>query len=234
MVSTSFTFRRPAFVIGEYADGALVEVPLECPQLSIEAPCDVIQHSLRARKTGPRHAIVVCYCHAHGLHFAVYPSGFVPYARRPLIESDDGASSYADAARDAAAGEAWPRTQAGETPGWWNTQRRLILRLGEAIGAFSDLRDLIALTIALPLRVLMRIAGAVGYRARGRALVAGIEELGGDFDRLLLAGALAGTWGLPWRWQPSPARLVPLVPDHLAGWPTPSTNSRRRFPPPFS
>lgn len=221
-------------MIGEYAEGSLVEVPLECPLRSIDAPCDVVQHALRPRKTGPEHAITICRCHAHGLYFAVYPPGFVPYARRPLLDTANETASYAAVARDAAAGVAWRRAPEGGRTRWWSTQRRILRRLGEALGAFTPARDVIALTIGLPLRVLARIAGAVGYRARGLALVAGIEALGGDPDRLLLAGALAGTWGAPWRWQSSPARLVPLVPDHLTDPAIVSTNSRRRFPPPFS
>lgn len=233
---TSFTFSRPAFVIGEYAEGLLVEVPLECPLRSIDAPCDVVQHALRPRKTGPQHPVAICRCHAHGLHFAVYPPGFVPYARRPLLDTANGTPSYASAARDAAAGVAWPRSREGELTRWWTTQTRLLRRLGEAFGAFAAASDVIAVATGLPLRALARIADAVGYRARGQALVAGIDTLGGDLDRLLLAGALAGTWGPPWRWQRSPARRVPLVPRHLDESVSviASTNSIRGLPRPFS
>lgn len=232
---TSFSFSRPAFVIGEYVEGSLVEVPHECPLRSVETPCDVVQHGLRPRKTGPQHHLSICRCHAHGLCFAVYPPGFVPYARRPLLDTADGVSpSFAAAARDAAAGVAWARAPEGTMARWWGTQTRLLRRLGEALGAFSAARDVLAVALGVPLRVFARIADAVGYRARGRALVAGIEALGGDLDRLLLAGALAGTWGPPWRWRPSPARLVPLVPDHLADSAMASTTSIRSLPAPFS
>lgn len=228
---SSLSLRRPAFVFGAYVDGSLVEVPFECPLRSDEAPCDVVQHGLRPRKTGPTHAIVVCHCHAHDLYFSVYPPGFVPYARRPLVDTAGGPTSFDAVAREAAAGVAWPRQGAG--PRWWNTQRRLLRRLSEALGAFTDARDAIALAVGLPLRVLAQVADAVGFQARGRACVAALGALGGDLDRLLLAGAVAGTWGAPWRWQPAPARLVPLVPDHLVES-IASTNSRHGLPPPFS
>ncbi len=222
-------------MIGEYAAGSLVEVPGECPWREPTAPCDVVQHGLRDRKTGPEHALAVCRCHAHGLCFSVYPAGFVPYARRALLDGSASAPSYAQAAEDAAAGVAWPRSASGGSDRWWTTQRRLLRRLCEVLGADgTTLRDRAAIALGLPLRLLADVAGTVGYRARGRAVVAVLDALGDDLDRLLLAGALTGAWGRPWRWQRSPPRLVPLVPAHLGDAAIPSTTSKRRIPPPFS
>ena len=221
-------------MIGEYAAGSLVEVPLECPWRDAEAPCDVVQHALRARKTGPDHALVVCRCHAHGAWFSVYPEGFVPYARRPLRDVLSSQSpSYEAAAREAAAGDAWPRLSDGERS--WSTQRRLIRRLSEAFGAFDvAARDVVGIALGLPLRLLSHLAGAVGYRARGRASAAVLDVVSDDLDRVLLAGALTGAWGHPWRWHRGPPRLACLVPAHLGDSAILSTNLKHGFPPPFS
>lgn len=221
-------------MIGEYAAGSLVEVPTECPWRDPSAPCDVVRHALRGRKTGPEHAILVCQCYAHGAWFSVYPEGFLPYSRRPLLDvPGSGSPSYETAAREAAAGQAWLRLSDGERS--WSTQRRLIRRLCEAFGAFDlAVRDVVAIALRLPLRLLARLAQAVGYRARGHAVVDLLDVFGGDLDRVLLAGALAGAWGHPWRWQREPPRLVSLVPAHLAESAILSTTLKRGFSPPFS
>ena len=222
-------------MIGEYLAGALVEVPWECPWRDADAPCDVVRHALRARKTGPAHALAVCRCHAHGAWFSVYPEGFFPYARRLLLDVAPASKcpSYETAAREAAAGQAWLRLSDGERS--WSTQRRLIRRLSEAFGAFDlAARDVVGIALGLPLRLLSHLAQAVGYHARGQALVAVLDAVGGDLERLLLAGGLAGAWGHPWRWQREPPRLVPLVPAHLAESAILSTNLKRGLPPPFS
>jgi hypothetical protein len=230
---------RPAFVIGDYADGALFEVPTECPARSMEGPCDVVLHTLRSRKTGPPHPLAVCRCHAHGLFFAIYPPGFVPYSRRPLLEAPGAPAtetpSFASVAREAADGVAWTRAAVGGTDRWWTTQTRLLRRLAWAVGGLAgSSRDLVAVAIGLPLRLLARVAEAAGFRARGRTLIDVLDALGDDLDRLLLAGALAGCWGAPWRWQRAPPRLVPVVPAHLVDLAKRSTTSGPRAPPPSS
>lgn len=239
MLSNPSLRRRPAFVIGDYADSVLIEVPAECPLRCVEGPCDVVLHALRSRKTGPGHALAVCRCHAHGRSFTVYPSKFVPFARRPLLDvaraAVADAPSFAAVAREAASGVAWSRVAERGPTRWWTTQTRLLRRLGCALGAFAGTgRDLVAVALGLPLRVLARVAEAVGYRARGRALVDALDTLKGDLDRVLLAGALAGCWGVPWRWERAPARLVPLVPGSLVAHAKASTTSVPRVPAPFS
>lgn len=210
---------RPPFVLGEYADGVVVEVPLECPWRDAEAPCDVVLHTLRVRKAGPGHPLAVCRCHAHGASFSVYPPGFVPYARRALLDTPGPpapAVSFAAVATEAATGTAWDRVAEHGSARWWSTQWRLLRRFRHALGAFeAGLHEMVALALGLPLHLLSAVKGAVGYRARGRALMSVLEALDQDLDRLLLAGALAGCWGSPWRWQRAPPRLVPLVPAHL-------------------
>lgn len=232
MLGNASGFSRPSFVVGDYAGGALIKIPAECPFRDGAAPCDVVLHSLRPRKTGPLQAVAVCHCHAHGRSFGVYPPGFVPYARRPLLDTPGAAMSFAAVAQEAAGGAAWARVAPGGTDRWWTTQKRLLRRLGQAIGGFAgSARDVVSVALGLPLHLLARVAEGVGFRALGRAVTDVIAAFNGDLDLLLLAGALAGAWGTPWRWHAGPARLAPLVPAHLADLAKRSTTSGPRAPP---
>ena len=240
MPSTPFSRSCPAFVIGEYAEGELIELPWSCPQCEAGVPCDVVLHGLRDRKCGPGHALAVARCHAHGLSFTVYPPGFVPYARRALLEVPGAESpppaalpSMATVAADAAAGVAWPRG-AAEEGRCWSTQGRVLTRLGRVVGASAEAsdREFMAVALGLPLHLLWEVSEATGYRARGRALTEVVAILG--LDGLLLAGALTGCWGPPWRWQRAPARLVPLVPAHLWQAAKASTTLGHGVCPPFT
>lgn len=240
MLSTPSSADRPDFVIANYQDGVLIDVPAECPWRSRDGPCDVGIHCLRSRKTGPSHPLAVCRCRAHDAAFTAYPPGFVPYARRALLTTLDGgttaandAVALADVARDAAGGTAWPRSAPGGSSRWWPTQTRLLDRLGSIFGAFEGqfVQEAISLALHLPLHLLAHLTTASGYRSRGAALLAVLEHLQGDLDRLLLAGAMAGVWGAPWRWESSPPRLRPLVPPHLRDLSKRSTTSGPRAPP---
>lgn len=194
--------RRP-FVIADYVGGVLVEVPLECPWRGCDAPCDVVLHALRARRTGPGHPLAVCRCHAHDLMFSVYPPGFLPFARRPLTISPRSARPASDAAESATGFVAAVAYEPANG-------------LGRALGAVGAafLREIVALALGLPLVLVAAVAQASDFGRRGRALAAVLEALV-DHDGLLLAGALAGRWGVPFRRHCSPQRLQPLVPDHL-------------------
>lgn len=231
------TTGRLDFVLANYEDGVLIEVPAECPWRNRDGPCDVRIHALRLRKTGPPYSLAVCRCHAHDVAFTAYPPGFVPYARRTLVEAvgttSADAPSLAEVARDAAAGRAWPRSAPGGSSRWWPTQTRLLARLGAIFGAFhnSFTREAIALALHLPLHLIAHLTTASGYRSRGSALLAVLGHLRGDLDRVLLAGAIAGVWGAPWRWECDPPGLVPLVPSHLRDLAKRSATSGPRAPP---
>lgn len=223
--------RRP-FLFADYKDGILTEIPLGCPWSEPSSPCDVVLHSHRHRKTGPEHPLAICRCHAHDVAFTVYPPGFVPYARRSLLPMPgvvSSAPSFVDVAHEAASGNAWPRKSASERR--WSTQTRLLARASAFFGTFQEkLSEIISLSLRLPLHLLPQLAAASGYRSRGAALVAVFQRL--DLDQFLIAGALAGIWGAPYRWQSEPPRLVPLLP--LQDRSKASTNSGPRGPPAFS
>jgi hypothetical protein len=135
--------RRP-FIITPYwaaEDGTLVAtIPERCPFAADDPqPCTVRRHHARARKTGPRFAVVVARCTAHDRAFTLYPPGHRPYGRKSVAPATlqgelllaplpaapaDGVApreearaprrpawgwTVFDAALDAAKGAAWPR-----------------------------------------------------------------------------------------------------------------------------
>lgn len=195
--------KRPAFVIADYVDGILVDMPLACPYRSIEAPCDVVRHGLRSRRTGPAHSLVVCRCHAHGQLFSVYPPGFVPYARRPVEVCFTCEVEVATRSRlhEPANG------------------------LGLALAAHDGerLRETAAVTAGVPLGLMAAIAEPADARRRTRALAAALGPI--EERRRLVVGVLAGRWGIPFRWHSSPPRLECLVPAYLIAFVKPSTRS---------
>lgn len=199
----------------------------------------MIVHGRRQRKTGPDHPLAVCRCHVHDVAFTAYPPGFVPYARRSLLDGGPvgAAPSFESVARDAANGIPWSRSAAGGSDRWWSTQGRILDRAARAtgIGPAIDARDAIAVVTGLPLSLLAQGGRAAGYRQRGAAVGAVLTALGTDpLERLLLAGALAGCWGLPWQWDRESLRLRCLVPPDLRRSRIPSTTSGPRGPPPDS
>ena len=222
--------RRP-FLFAEYQDGRLGERPLECPCWDGASPCDVILHALRVRKTGPLFPLAVCRCIAHDIAFTVYPPGFFPYSRRSLTPVETVACSepsFVEVAQDAASGNAWPRSGASQRK--WSTLTRLLSRFATIFGISNPkIQELVALSLHLPLHLLAQLRAAAGYRDRGAAILAVIQHL--DLDQLLLAGAISGIWGPPFRWQTAPARLVSLLP--LPSRSKASTNSVPRGPPAF-
>jgi hypothetical protein len=118
------------------------------------------------------------------------------------------------AAQDASQGQAWPR----EKPSRWRTQGRW-LQLGAqllGIGPVTDgtedeqrYREQMAGMLGVPaLHVLegaRHFRNSRGYRERGRvvlALLARLPTLRSLGERILAAGAIAGLWGRPSRWDP--------------------------------
>lgn len=205
---------RSPFVIAEYDEGSLIEMPLECPWRRDDAPCDVVRHALRHRRTEPLHAVVVCRCHAHGSLFRVYPPGFVPYARRYL-----DAVAFGDASSSTGPEVAASRTPA-RAPG-----HEPLHGLGRAMAFVHGIRlgETVALALHVPLRLAAAVRQAVDARTRARAVAALLGAVG-DHGRLLL-GALVGRWGAPFRWYRFPQRLERLVPAHLVDIVRSSTSS---------
>ncbi len=84
------------FVVTSYvagADGVFVaELPACCPIGCADSglECCVVQHHLRARKSGPQHCLCVATCRTHGTAFTLYPPGYAPYRRQPVLRARAG------------------------------------------------------------------------------------------------------------------------------------------------
>lgn len=201
---------RP-FVQAAYTDGQLTCSILDCPFAGSGEPCSVVVHARRSRKTGPMHALVVLRCMVHGHAFTVYPSGFVPYARRQLVDGpvQHGIPSLCDVIEDAAENGPRDRLPTGDAQGSWSTQRRLLDRASRLFGLEAlDRRIEVSATLGLPLTDLEAAAVVHGTAARGAAL----RRLSASLqpDDLLVLGVLAGCWGEPHRWLTDRDQLVAL------------------------
>lgn len=224
-----------AVIIASYTIGDAGSVEAEIPDVCDLSPgskavCAVAPHHLRARLTGPKHDLIVVRCRAHGRAFTLYPPGFVPYGRTPLVlRAPDGdapddlfAETLFSAASDAAGGKTWPDSEPRfwRTGGARSTQRRRVrlatLLLG--LAAMADpLRERIAIAIDIPFTRLQdrsRVAMSRSVIACGRVVLATIEEAQiGTRDllsRLLAAGEIVGLWGPPLRWDQATRRLRSL------------------------
>jgi len=196
-----------------------------------DAPCAVVVHHWRSRKTGPCFSLCVARCETHAVAFTLYPPGHVPYGRVAIapVSSDGQPVGIAvdehpvpsaaweltvfRATCDAACGRAWPRV-GGEGQGTFRTQCRRTTLAATLLGA-SVKTDAEQLDVAAALRVpalTLRDASRAfqkpsrpRYTQRAKALIAPLTELSGAGDvlgRILEAGVLLGQWGIPYRWDP--------------------------------
>lgn len=214
---------RFSFIVTPYepsSDGRLVpELPREGPCRGGGEACRLRVHHFRERSTGPCFPLAVLRCETHGRAFTLYPPGHVPHGRVALVGlapsgvgvrgADPLAGTLFDAARDAAQGVAWPRAQEGGSDRWWGTQGRRVARAavltGVAPGQPAHLRYLLA--GLLDVDVIRLVAPtAPGYRSLGLAVCQVLDALHRGpclVDRLGAAGAQAGLWGEPLRFDPS-------------------------------
>ena len=223
---TRSPLRRP-FIVTTYspdAEGRLfAQMPACCPlsESVPEQPCRLAVDHQRDRKTGPRHPLTVAVCHAHGCGFTLYPTGYAPYRRQPVLQvapdgepapgdgHDDFADTVFEAAAAAKAGRAWARITEDNPPErWWGTQGRHLGLAARLTGVAHDLvtgvRETIAAALSVSTLVLREHAKAQGYRAVGRAVCDVLHRLRGGPRRaqhLLVCGHLVGHWGAPWRWD---------------------------------
>lgn len=205
-------------------------MPQACPLRSAREPsCDVRRHCLRVRKTGPGFPLTVVRCHKHKRDFTLYPPGFAPYQRKPLLdlapdgtaplpESRPGSGLEAfegtlfDAAIDGERQVAWPRnSDRGVPEEWWSTQGRHIRLASRLLGILAEtssrLREQIAAVLSVDHLFLLEKARAEahGYQGRSKAVCSVLRRLRSGAAgalRLLLCGHLIDRWGVPWSWDP--------------------------------
>lgn len=177
--------------------------------------CDVREHHLRSRKTGPKHLLVVARCYKHKRAFTIYPAGYVPYARTSLSPSPKlrKVSVFLAALDAGTGGKRWCNNGTGEPS--WPTQQRHIARAGGWLGLCGGLRD----RAAEELGIALHEHGAArwsfqrgGYRNRGKAVVAVLallEDDGEAWVRLVRVGEAVGLCGRGYRVGPH-GELRPL------------------------
>lgn len=209
------------FVVAPYRLGAgqrlRPELPRSCPwkdEKDKDNRCTVSEHHMRKRRKGPGHALMVAQCKSHRHGFTIYPPGFAPYLRRPVLAlTPDGSgvggdgvrSSLFEAAQDAADGESWRPSGPAYTTGRWRTQQRHIQvgvrLLGLDAEAPAATREQIAHHLAVPL---LDLAPAppqwAGFRSRGQRVMEVSARLPRAMSlpkRLLRCGSAAGLWPVP-------------------------------------
>jgi hypothetical protein len=166
------------------------------------------------------------HCRTHDCGFTLYPPGYAPYRRQPVMRvAPDGAPIYGEgdrqrtdfsqtlfeAALDAKQGQAWAREsdRFHDPPQrWWGTQGRHLRRGARLLGLAGDLSDrvrsCIAAVLSVPQLVLREGTRAVGYRAIGQAICEVLEQIPGAARRalhLLVCGSLSGLWGEALYWD---------------------------------
>lgn len=226
--------RRP-FLVTSYLmghDGRWVaQLPACCPQGAClpgepaGPACALVIDHHRQRKTGPEHALAVARCRTHRHAFTLYPPGFAPYGRQPVLKVEpdgnpvqredvglrgDFADTVFAAALDGAAGRPWARDSDTTVPDrWWSTQGRHLDLTSRLVGIVRGLADRVRESIAAVLSVtgLMQRerSSATGYRGIGKAVCDVLRQLRGRKPRrafaLLVCGHLVGHWGEPLLWD---------------------------------
>lgn len=205
-------------------------LPTVCPFRSRgDPPCDVRRHGRRGRKTGPCFDLAIVRCRTHRHAFTLYPPGYAPYQRKPLMAlAPDGSQPIAEpqsrdslkafegtlfeAALDGERRQAWARSSQGEaTDRWWSTQGRHLAAAANLLGVSPDttarLRERISEALCVDhlfLRDRARSA-ASGYLDRSKVICAVLRRLGNVRRlalRLLFCGRVIERWGIPCFWDP--------------------------------
>ncbi len=197
---------RDFFVVTPYSLGphGTLEpaIPKVCPLgRAGDRPCRVRIHHWRLRKTGPDWALAVVRCHEHKRTFTLYPPGYAPYQRKPLVAlAPDGTAPLCEprsrrrlevfectlfeAAIDGEARGPWARNcEEGPSERHWSTQRRHIRLASRLLGTSAEtpprLREHLAAVLSveeLYLRDHARADGS-GYRASSEAICAVLRRI---------------------------------------------------------
>ncbi len=200
------------------------ERPSSCCLAALGVVCQLVVSHWRARKTGPQHPLLVMRCRDHGRAFTVYPCGHVPYGTTriapvteggsPLSTSDPWRATVFAATLDASLNDQWPRDSPPDDPRRLRTQSRRLERAGLLLG-LGDMAPVVAQGLVPTLlagdavtavEAALLLDSAVGIQARGQIVAELLEMSVGRpnvLDTTLIAGAVAGLWGPPIRWEPA-------------------------------
>lgn len=223
------------FAIAPYepdAEGVLrVVLPLYCAFAPEGRPrCNLRIDHHRSRKSGPQYqiAVVVCRCHSP-IRYTLYPPGHAPYQRLriapvgftglPLLAAETPRISWADTVAGCCDPNPEPESIGAPDRGSRTHRRRLDLTsrlLGVHPGQSQQQRERIATRLGIPT---MSLLGAANLVARSpahreqavRSTLGRVEPRASLLDSVLLAGACAGLWPEPYRWD-RPGRLLRSFP----------------------
>lgn len=194
-------------VAGDRVEAVL---PRHCPWGGDGTECRVGVQGHRERASGPGHVLVVARCHAHGQSFTLYPAGFTPYSRVPVVGAgadavrDDG--TVFGAVVDAALGTLWP-VHSVRCRGCGQTQRRWLRQCAGWLGIAGGVAacEAAAARLAVPLAVALggygRFHASAFRRSRGPALDAVLRARAwhlDDLPALLATGGASGVVGRAW------------------------------------
>jgi hypothetical protein len=175
------------------------------------AGCDLRIDHTRHRKTGPEHPLTVLRCRTHDCAFTLYPPGYAPYRRQPVLQvapdgrpirgEGDGKETDFDgtvfeAALDARRRRPWPRASGqgprdGPCPDpperWWGTQGRHLTLAARLVGVAHDLSDrvrsFIAAVVSVDTLQLREGACVTGYHHIGEAVCGVLARMKGGARR---------------------------------------------------
>lgn len=105
--------------------------------------CQVRRHEKRERAFGPGYPLQVVVCVTHEVCFTLYPYGWTPWGRQPVLAMQRRRAVWHKtvflAAVAAATGQLWPEEADGEDGSWRraSTQRRQIGRAGHILGLWG-------------------------------------------------------------------------------------------------
>lgn len=167
----------------------------------------------RERSTGPSHPLRVVRCRTHNVAFTLYPEGYLPYGRMPVLSEPDEEgefdtkASLVGAAIAATGGQHWPEELIEDEQGpVGRIQRRRIKRLGMLVG-FDRIQVESAVLGELGLNAVDVGSGSLAQR------VAALNKLGTGSKawlRLVAAidhvGRMGSVWVMP---KPTCDRLSP-------------------------
>jgi hypothetical protein len=171
----------------------------------------VRRHGERDRKCGPGHALTVARCRVHELAFTLYPLGWTPYGRVPLIAVSPDAALLSSALEVAAS----PSLSA--TPGHRRTRVRAIRIAALWLGLSGDRHGAVAAALDFDLAAhearRSAYARAPTWHRRAQIVTEAHGAMSPDrrLERLLMAGFRAGCIGRPWGVDSVTGALVPLV-----------------------
>lgn len=228
----------------DHASGRWLPVlPETCPgaAIALEIPCRVRLSGWRTRKCGPEHPLGIGGCRPHRRWFTLYPPGWMPFARKPLVDQTPrgdlvGSENHWDhtlfqALVDAADGRRWPasaRTCSGDgtlapPSGTRKTQLRQLTGAARLLAIEdADGREQLALALALGVDLTTVVTAAARIRdgpsaaARAQGGAAVLRKATRPRSRLLMEfvdlGRARQFWGPPHATKTaSHASAVPAV-----------------------